>query len=66
MRMFLDTVCPRCGTKTSILGVSEEVARLVAEMHVCGDGVATVSGALTVRWVPGPGERLRLPEEKGQ
>ena len=56
MRIFYDTTCPRCGHRMTTTG--PEMARIVASMHHCADGVKTRSSAPVERVVPGPGERL--------
>lgn len=65
MRHFLDTTCPRCGASTSTEGASLEYVRIIAAAHVCADGVRTPAGEPVARDVPGPGERTKLPEERG-
>lgn len=64
MRIYLDRTCPRCGARTSHEGLSLELVREIND-HVCADGVRTVCGEPTERRVPGPGERTKLPEERG-
>lgn len=64
MRTFLDSTCARCGARESFQGMSTAEAHAAAESHVCADGVRTPSRMLTVRVVPGPGERTKLPEER--
>jgi hypothetical protein len=58
MKRMLDATCSRCGSTVSITGLTEREALTVAEAHVCVDGVPTPVVLLSVRDVPGPGERL--------
>lgn len=62
MKIMLDSTCPRCGFTSSSFGLSVELAREIAESHVCADGVHTVSGEPVERVVLGPGERLTREE----
>lgn len=65
MRQIYHSTCPRCGFRESAEGVGLAEARLIAGTHVCVDGVQTPSGEPVLDLVPGPGERTKLPEEKG-
>jgi hypothetical protein len=64
MKIFLDSTCPRCGASFSTIGLSVEVTREIAALHVCADGFATTSSEPVERHVDGPGERTKLPEER--
>lgn len=63
MRQRFEMVCPRCGV-AEFSGVGVEVARVMAATHVCPDGVRTTAEEPVERWIPGPGERTKLPEER--
>lgn len=67
MRILLDSICSRCGAAESTFGLSLEEAERIASDHVCADGVKSLLSRLKPRErrVYGPGERTKLPEEKG-
>ena len=63
MKKVLDLICPRCNFRASVEGLSIEVAREIASLHVCADGVAVPRGAAVIeRVLYGPGERLKDTE----
>lgn len=66
MRLMLDSTCKRCGWTSTLTEVSIELAREFAKDHVCADGVRGEMREPVERRVPGPGERTKLPEERGQ
>lgn len=66
MRRLLDTTCPRCGCTTTVEGLTFREVETVALAHVCPDGERRPAGRPVERIVPGPGERTKLPEERGR
>jgi hypothetical protein len=58
MRILLDSVCSRCGFRSSTEGLDLELAREVAASHVCADGLSVTSGEPIERVTFGPGEVL--------
>jgi hypothetical protein len=62
-KVCFDSKCPRCGLLQSATGISLSIARTIAALHVCVDGVSTPSGEITTRIVTNPGERefIRIP-----
>jgi hypothetical protein len=64
MKLMLDSTCSHCGFRSSSFGLSVELAREIAQSHVCADGTRMVSGEPVERRVPGPGERTKSPEER--
>lgn len=64
MKLFVDATCTRCGARTSFQGVSAELVKEIETLHTCADGVMAPLGNVTSRYVPGPGERTKLPEER--
>ena len=66
MRRLFDMTCPRCGWTESSEGLDLALVMTLGALHVCVDGVRTpISGPPTLRVVLGPGERTKLPEERG-